>query len=211
MKKLKSLLMGTLVAAGLLFPGGSGGLELVDNSIETMLKRYGHINTISLEYLQTPKIEGNFIMIDESIQFGDDIYLKLLMNDNRGNIDGFYLNSDGGVLDTSINIAEIIHNSKLPVYIPENGICLSGCALLYLAGKEKYAYNNSQLGLHQAYLTTPNDDYIIPLDKNSVMAYYIGKYGGDVKLVYLFTHTSPSNMFISTPKDLVDSTIVLDN
>ncbi len=61
------------------------------------------------------------------------------------------LESEGGDAISSLDIAEIVRWSGLHTWVPDDKICASGCSMIWIAGRRKYAGRNAHIGFHGAY------------------------------------------------------------
>lgn len=61
------------------------------------------------------------------------------------------LNSDGGLLLPAIEIGRIIQITGYETVVPDNAICASSCALIWVAGSSRYLSSNGKVGFHASY------------------------------------------------------------
>ena len=61
------------------------------------------------------------------------------------------LSSDGGVLRDALMIADRIIATGAMTRVAENSDCLSACALIWLAGKQRFVGKGARLGFHGVY------------------------------------------------------------
>ena len=73
------------------------------------------------------------------------------------------LNSNGGDISGSVQLAKYIHDNSMNTWVPQNAVCASGCALIFLAGKERLC--EGDIYLHQFMPTQEHKDKKISLDK----------------------------------------------
>lgn len=59
-----------------------------------------------------------------------------------------YIDSEGGVLDDSFYLSDLIQASVTPVYTIATGICMSAATLILLAGKKRFVFPHSQILIH---------------------------------------------------------------
>lgn len=59
-----------------------------------------------------------------------------------------YIDSEGGILDDSFYLVDLIQASQTPVYTIATGICMSAATLILLAGKKRFAFPHSQILIH---------------------------------------------------------------
>lgn len=187
-------------------------LEHLKEKFLEYYKVLSHTNSFGVEYIQVPKLEGNFITVNFTLLYGDELYFKKIIE--TVDIDGVLLNSQGGNLDAGMRIAEIVHAYGLPVYIPEEGECFSACSIIYLAGKDRYSHSTGLLGVHRAWSYGPNKPPeavdLSDLQANAIMAYYYGIYGAPFELVFFATQTPPWDITYDSPKYFLDDVIEVD-
>jgi len=73
------------------------------------------------------------------------------------------LNSHGGDISGAVQLAKYIHDNSMNTWVPQNAVCASGCALIFLAGKERLC--EGDIYLHQFMPTQEHKDKKISLDK----------------------------------------------
>jgi len=73
------------------------------------------------------------------------------------------LNSHGGEISGAVQLAKYIHDNSMNTWVPQNTVCASGCALIFLAGKERLC--EGDIYLHQFMPTEEHKDKEISLDK----------------------------------------------
>jgi len=73
------------------------------------------------------------------------------------------LNSHGGDISGAVQLAKYIHDNSMNTWVPQNAVCASGCALIFLAGKERLC--EGDIYLHQFMPTQEHKDKKINLDK----------------------------------------------
>ena len=73
------------------------------------------------------------------------------------------LNSNGGDISGALQLAKYIHDNRINTWVPQNSICASGCALIFLAGEKRLC--EGDIYLHQFMPTEEHEDKEISLDK----------------------------------------------
>ena len=73
------------------------------------------------------------------------------------------LDSYGGDISGAVQLAKYIHDNSMNTWVPQNTVCASGCALIFLAGKERLC--EGDIYLHQFMPTEEHKDKEISLDK----------------------------------------------
>ena len=73
------------------------------------------------------------------------------------------LNSNGGDMSGALQLAKYIHDNRINTWVPQNSICASGCALIFLAGEKRLC--EGDIYLHQFMPTAEHKAKKISLDK----------------------------------------------
>jgi len=73
------------------------------------------------------------------------------------------LDSYGGDISGAVQLAKYIHDNRIKTWVPQNAVCASGCALIFMAGKERLCEGN--MYLHQFMPSEDHKDKQISLDK----------------------------------------------
>jgi hypothetical protein len=84
---------------------------------------------------------------------GDSDTLKLaIQKANNANrvVVTIRLNSKGGNLLESANIADVVRKGKIATSVLSNSECASACFIIFAAGHEKFAHYTAQIGVHGA-------------------------------------------------------------
>lgn len=79
------------------------------------------------------------------IETEDYYYLRRILREH--NIQVLVLDSPGGNVYESLQMAAVVHDRKIDTYIPQQVNCASACANIFFAGKSRL--NNGLLGVHQ--------------------------------------------------------------
>ena len=72
-----------------------------------------------------------------------------------GKVKTVRLTSQGGVVGASADIADIVKNNALNTQV--NGVCSSGCAIIFINGRKRMLLGESKLGFHTNW--TQIDDF----------------------------------------------------
>lgn len=87
----------------------------------------------------------NFAWLIGEIQAEDYYHLRKVLREH--NIQVLVLDSPGGNVYESLQMAAVVHDRKIDTYIPLNVTCASACANIFFAGNSRF--NNGLLGVHQ--------------------------------------------------------------
>lgn len=86
------------------------------------------------------------IMIDGEIKPGDDIKFRdLAMKHERAIV---FLNSPGGSIVPAIEIGKAIRLKEFATVVLPETVCTSACALIWVAGSDRFAHPSSKIGFH---------------------------------------------------------------
>lgn len=86
--------------------------------------------------------------IEEATEYRD--LISLLVNANEGDVINLFINSPGGLLDTSLAIIESIKVSKAYVVGIINGACHSAASILVMYCSEVIVLDNAYMMIHTA-------------------------------------------------------------
>lgn len=143
----------------------------------------------------------SFYSLTGSIQFDDGPrFSKLIEGAKKGII---FLDSLGGNLSSGLWIGAKIHEAGLSTAVLPGKICASSCALIWLAGKNKYFSEDTKVGFHAAYIEQDGKPVA-----SSVANAKIGAYLNELKLsieaVEFATAAPPENVLWLT-KDVAQA------
>jgi hypothetical protein len=119
-----------------------------------------------------------------------------------------YLNSPGGLMDPALAIGkQIAALSSYETVVSQH--CASSCALIWLAGRQRYVFSKASIGFHGVYLA---DSLKISPDGNAVVGAYLARLGYSDKAIEWMTAADPNSMQwldSKTAKELgVDATVL---
>ena len=102
------------------------------------------------------KVEGDILYyntdlaseeINQEINWDDVDYFKKVLKDNSG-IKTVYITSWGGLIDASVEIADIIIDYELDTHVKE--ICFSACPMIFLGGEIRTLEKGAKIGFHRS-------------------------------------------------------------
>ncbi len=131
-----------------------------------------------------------YLVIEGAIERGDwSRFMKLLRA--HPELRGVALASEGGSLDDGLAIAKQIHARRLDTTLLAN--CHSVCAIMFLAGREKFVPPDFQLSVHSAYRQlgtwTARDE-----SANDTVTWFLGAMGYPLALARLWNETAPERV-----------------
>lgn len=101
------------------------------------------------------------------IRHGDAQRFRAFLNslgDTR-NLVGIRLNSEGGYIAESLDLADAVAATHLPTMVPNNAICASACFLLFVVGSSRSVSSTAQVGVHGAAGSDKSDSVTIAMAK----------------------------------------------
>jgi hypothetical protein len=131
-----------------------------------------------------------YLVIEGTIEVGDwSRFMKLLRA--HPELRGVALASEGGSLDDGLAIAKQIHARGLDTTLLAH--CHSVCAIMFLAGREKFAPPDLRLSVHSAYRQlgtwTARDE-----SANDTVTWFLGAMGYPLALARLWNDTAPERV-----------------
>ena len=101
------------------------------------------------------------------------------------------LESPGGNMLGSIQIGVTIRDKKFTTVVPDQVICASGCALIWLAGVKRYVWTTAKIGFHRAFDPVTMGESGVG---NATIARYLARLGLSNEAIAYMTSASPSDM-----------------
>lgn len=103
------------------------------------------------------------------------------------------LDSPGGSVLSGLDIGRRIKSNNFVTAVPGNALCASSCALIWLAGANRYAENNSYVGFHAAYVYK-NGKPIESGMGNALVGAYLNSLGLPDSAIIYVTKAPPEGM-----------------
>ena len=103
------------------------------------------------------------------------------------------LDSSGGAVYDSIKIGREIRKKGFYTAVPDNTLCASSCALIWLAGKKRFAEDGSFLGFHAAY-THKNGIISESGAGNALIGSYLNDLGLSDRAIIFVTNAPPEGI-----------------
>jgi hypothetical protein len=101
------------------------------------------------------------------------------------------LASPGGNMLASLQIGEIIRKRRFATIVPDQMMCASGCALIWIAGVKRYVANTAKIGFHSAYDPVARAQSGLG---NQMISAYLAKLGLSYEAILYMTSASPTDM-----------------
>jgi hypothetical protein len=182
----------------------SFSVEAIANQIEVPsslegFERYG----IFQFYPSTP----HTIYLLEEILPNQAIDFRQALNEH--DIKTLVLASPGGSVETGLLVADKVNDKGISTYIADSQICASACSYIFLAGKNRIAGSNSQLGVHQfaPARSAKKDAGEVYQRAQSLMADVHGivtSFGIPSIVVTKMLSTPPDEMYFFRPKQMAE-------
>src|SRR5262249_25625745 len=87
------------------------------------------------------------VLISGEIELGDGEQFSSLVAGLQNAI--VALESPGGNMLASVQIGMNIRDKRFTTVVPDQVICASGCALIWLAGVKRYVWSTAKIGFHR--------------------------------------------------------------
>src|SRR5262249_52406243 len=101
------------------------------------------------------------------------------------------LESPGGNMLASLQIGAIIREKRFMTVVPDQTMCASGCALIWLAGVRRYVWTTAKIGFHRAFDPLKREQSEVG---NEMIARYLAGLGLSNEAIAYMTSASPSDM-----------------
>ena len=99
------------------------------------------------------------------------------------------LDSDGGFIIEALQIGEMVRAKKFRTVAGE--VCASARALIWVAGAERGAFDESHIGFHSAYNATTKQ---ISGSANAIIGAYLSRLGYGYPAIHYMTKVGPESM-----------------
>jgi len=145
---------------------------------------------LSLVLVKTPAGPARYVYLENDLSEGDWYKFAKRLRKNP-EVAGVLLRSNGGAADDGLAIAKHIFEHGLSTMV--TGTCHSVCAVMFLAGRDRFLTRGANLTVHSAYRQL--GDWVVEDDiGNGTVAWFIGHMGYPLPL---------ARLWVSTPSDKV--------
>jgi hypothetical protein len=145
------------------------------------------------------KIDGrDAIVVNGQVNTGDDQdFIRL-----AGGLDHalIFLNGPGGNMITALNIGRYVRTRGWDTAVADKQLCMSACAVLWLAGTNRYMADTALIGFHAAY-QVEQDKAVESSIGNALVGAYLNSLGLSDKAVIYLTYRPPEDIQILTKAD----------
>jgi hypothetical protein len=84
------------------------------------------------------------------IEKGDADLIANAIKANRRTLRGLILNSPGGSVVEAAHLVDLVRGQDFDTGVAPQGVCASACFIVWAAGKNRYVYADSRIGIHSA-------------------------------------------------------------
>lgn len=132
-----------------------------------------------------------FVIVSGTIEKDDDVKFKAIASGLSDAI--VILDSPGGSLIPGMEIGRFVRANGFFTAVPENTLCASSCALIWVAGTKRFAERNSFIGFHAAYIYKNG----VPVESgvaNALVGSYLSKLGLSDNTIVFITNAPPEGI-----------------
>lgn len=137
-----------------------------------------------------------FVVVEGEILRGDANRFEMLVR--RLNDPVVFLNSEGGVVADALRMGVLVRELNLDTAVTREDVCLSACALVWVAGDTRYLSVQGRVGTHAAYIND-GDTAVASGIGNAEIGAYLARLGLSDAAVRYFTVAAPDEMMDLTP------------
>jgi hypothetical protein len=159
----------------------------------------------SKDFTITLLAQGREMEYSGKIAFGASSALRSALNENPG-VAVLHLNSNGGSVGWARQMQYLVHERGLTTVIDSH--CLSACALVFLAGRERYLAPGAKLGFHRESAPEMSQAEINMVEETD--AQYMKAMGISSDFVDKAFSISSSNIWIPTADELKAAHVITD-
>jgi hypothetical protein len=104
------------------------------------------------------------------------------------------LDSGGGAVLAGIEMGKLIHLKHFATFVPEDTLCASSCALMWLAGNPRIIAPGGVVGFHAAYIPQGDGKLMTSGSGNALVEAYLDQLGFSEDVIAYVTHAPPEKM-----------------
>ena len=104
------------------------------------------------------------------------------------------LDSGGGAVLAGIEMGKLIHLKHFATFVPEDTLCASSCALMWLAGNPRIIAPGGVVGFHAAYIPQGDGKLMTSGSGNALVGAYLDQLGFSEDVIAYVTHAPPEKM-----------------
>lgn len=154
-------------------------------------------NAAEIEILTAGESGVSFVLFEGEVRSGDAVKFYEATRELSKAI--VFLDSPGGLLNEAFAIGSHIRRHGLSTSVVGNKKCFSACALIWLAGNNRYMWRNSVIGFHAAYLETYEGAQVSGTG-NAEVGSYLTHLGLGREAIRFATTAGPAEFLKLTPE-----------
>jgi hypothetical protein len=104
------------------------------------------------------------------------------------------LDSTGGAALAGIEMGKLIYLKHFATFVPNDTLCASSCALMWLAGNPRLIAPGGVVGFHAVYITQDDGTLMTSGSGNALVGAYLNQLGFSGDVVAYVTHAPPEKM-----------------
>src|SRR5579864_4304561 len=104
------------------------------------------------------------------------------------------LDSGGGAALAGIEMGKLIHLKHFATFVPEDTLCASSCALMWLAGNPRLIAPGGAVGFHAVYISQGDGKLMTSGSGNALVGAYLNQLGFSGDVIAYVTHAPPEKM-----------------
>src|SRR5262245_50114937 len=104
------------------------------------------------------------------------------------------LDSGGGAALAGIEMGNLIHLKRFATFVPEDTLCASSCALMWLAGNPRLIAPGGAVGFHAVYIPQGDGKLMTSGSGNALVGAYLNQLGFSSSVIPYVTHAPPEKM-----------------
>ena len=152
-------------------------------------------SAFAAEISTQPAVRGVVITVSGAIVDGDqDMFRRAITDYPKALV---VLSSPGGNLGAGLAIGTMIRMKQYTTGVMDHDLCASACALIWVAGAQRYAGVDSHIGFHAA----ANHDRSVTGSGNAIVGAYLTNLGFKYGAIEYMTESNPSAMTYLTLAD----------
>jgi hypothetical protein len=131
------------------------------------------------------------IELEDSKKFQDQIYDLSQRGETKRKRIVVDLQSDGGSLVGGLEIAQQVRDGGFVTWVGKSKLCASVCAIIWLAGKDRYTTDTSLIGFHAAYDVDTNQE---SGRANAILGSKLSQWGYNTDFIAYVATAGPHNI-----------------
>ncbi len=163
-----------------------------------------------LEFRVLEGSEGEFILINGPIEFGDAERFSAFLSRLDDLQISVALNSPGGSVTEALALGRMLRESEATTIVHSGTACLSACPYVLAGGARRHISRNAAVGMHQHYYETPG--YLpalwavedIQYGQGQTMQYLL-EMGISPSLMLYSLNTPPESIYILVEEEMLET------